>query len=89
MAFATFLLFVVLPGMTFSLDTFSSFVDFHNNVCPYKDESCKDIFEEVGLESPCCSFCDCDLVTCKEYGTCCLGVHNSFEAAYESVSQTV
>ena len=67
MAFATFLLFVVLPGMTFSLDTFSSFVDFHNNVCPYKDESCKDIFEEVGLESPCCSFCDCDLVTCKEY----------------------
>ena len=87
MAFAAFLLFAVIPGHTLSIhsDTFSSFVDFYNNVCP----PCHNDSEPSDLENRCCSFCDCDLEYCKEYGTCCLGVYNSFEEANESVSKTV
>ena len=85
MAFAMLLLVSVLPGLARSTDTFTNFVDFHSDACP----SCLTEESESSLKNPCCSLCDCNIHTCKPYGTCCLGMFTSFEAAYESVSESM
>ena len=84
MEVATYLLCVVIPGRALSIESNSNFVGFYNNVCPPCLKSA-----QLRLQNPCCSHCDCDLATCSKYGTCCLGAYSSFEAAYQSVSQTM
>ena len=80
------LLLVVVPGMAGATSSFSDIVGMHINWCPSNLKSCPG---QTNLTNPCCAFCGCNLEECNPYGTCCLSEYGSFEAAHESVSQTL